>query len=417
MSGNSRNYRYAFVVPRFGRGIAGGAETLVGALARELSLRGQQVEVLTTCARDNRSWENDFPAGVSQEDGLTVSRFPVNPRNLDIWIPRQISISQGFNLSLEDQFAWMQHGVNSDKLYSYISQNAHRFDLIFFAPYLFSTTFWGSLICPRKSVLIPCLHDEHYAYVPIIGSMFRQVLGALFNSVPEQHLATRLYGSICGGEVGMGFEPQTGQQIDDLRPYFKEDFPYLLYLGRKETGKNVQLLLDYFVAAKGQGQLPENLKLVVAGGGDFSDLERPEYVERSDIIDLAHLSEDDKKCLLKFALVLCQPSVNESFSIVIMESWLLRTPVLVHSAAAVTKHHVLESGGGLYFSDQVDFIAMVNTLLQDGDLLSALASGGQRYVREKYAWTAVLERFDRVIDGLMLVKGESDDESVDSLVV
>jgi len=48
--------RFCFVVPRFFEGIAGGAETLMGALALKLHERGDYVELLATCARDNRTW-------------------------------------------------------------------------------------------------------------------------------------------------------------------------------------------------------------------------------------------------------------------------------------------------------------------------------------------------------------------------
>lgn len=393
--------RYAFVVPRYFKGIAGGAETLAAALAHKLAARGDLVEILTSCAKDNRSWENHFPAGISQEGDLVVRRFPANSRNLDSWIPLQIKISQGFSLTFDDQIEWLEQGVNSDQLYLFLKENSARFDLIFFGPYLFSTTFWGSLIAPEKSVLIPCLHDEAYAYLPVIGSMFRQLRGALFNCAAEQALAHRLFGAIDGGEVGTGFESYPKNEIAHLSPFFEGDFPYLVYLGRKETGKNVQLLLDYFVAAKDQGLLPAELRLVIAGGGDFADLERPQLVDRPDLIDLTDISEFDKKRLLKFAVALCQPSLNESFSIVIMESWLLGVPVLVHASCAVTREHVIESGGGLYFADQVDFVAMVQELLGNKDLADRLGQSGQRYVEKRYCWEAVLDRFDRVVEALL----------------
>ena len=51
------------------------------------------------------------------------------------------------------------------------------------------------------------------------------------------------------------------------------------------------------------------------------------------------------------ASLLCQPSHNESFSLVIMESWLCGRPVLVSSQCAVTKDFAKRSNGGLYFKD------------------------------------------------------------------
>ena len=44
---SSTGKKYAFVPPRFGRSIAGGAETLIGELARKLSARGDRIEILT----------------------------------------------------------------------------------------------------------------------------------------------------------------------------------------------------------------------------------------------------------------------------------------------------------------------------------------------------------------------------------
>jgi glycosyltransferase involved in cell wall biosynthesis len=391
---------FCFVVPRYFEGIAGGAETLVSGLARELQKRGDEVELLATCAADNRTWLNELPAGESIVDGIRVRRFEVDVRNLDLWVPIQIAIHEGRSVSVEDQLTWMQHSVNSQAMYRYIAAQRDRFDAFFFGPYLFGTTFWGSLIAPEKSILIPCLHDESYAYQEVIASMFRQVRGCLFNAEPEMHLARSLYGPLAGGSVGMGFEPPRQSQINDLTPYFSDDTRYVLYLGRKETGKNVHVLVDYFCEAKDRGLIPQDVTLAILGGGSFSDLHRPQALSRGDIVDLPHVSEGDKQRLLRHALFLCQPSTNESFSIVLMESWMLHTPVAVHAQCAVTRYHVIESGGGLYFSSADDFAGVTSRLLSDTELRTTLAQNGARYVRDVYSWEAVVDRFNQVLGSL-----------------
>lgn len=386
--------RYAFVLPRFGENVFGGAETLAGTLAQCLARRGDQVEVFTTCAKDNRTWENAHSAGVTSEYGVTVSRFPVDKRDLERWIPLQIRISEGMRLDIDEQLDWMAESVNSTGLYEHIRDSAQRFDAIFFAPYLFGTTFWGSQIAPERSFLIPCLHDEHYAYLDVIQSMFRQVRGAIFNALPEREFAVGLYGHIAGGDVGMGFVPY---ETTDLEPFFKEEFPYLLYFGRRETGKNVHTLIDHFIAAKDAGWISREIKLVVAGGGSFSDLHRDRALERSDIVNVDAVSEMGKRQLMRHAIALNLPSVNESFSIVIMESWMLGVPVIVHSGCAVTRHHVTESGGGLYFASPEDLAAATMEIYKNRELRAEMGRAGDRYVREVYNWDAVVERFDRVM--------------------
>lgn len=400
-----RNARYAFVIPRCGEAIGGGAETLVRILAERLAARGTSVEILTTCAKDNRTWENDYPPGRSVEQGVPVHRFKVDPRNLDSWVPKQIAISRGERLSSHDELDWMAESVNSKDLYAHIIANHDKFDAFIFAPYLFGTSFWGSHLVPGKSFLVPCLHDEYYAYTSIMQSMFRNVAGCVFNAAPEMELAERLFGGIPGGVVGMGFDAPSLKSVQSLKPYFAEDFPYLVYLGRKETGKNAHILIDYFVSLKEHADLggrARDLKLVVVGGGSFSDLERPSAGGREDIVDLPHVSEEEKARILKGALALCQPSQNESFSIVMMEAWLLGTPCLVSASSPVTLYHAKKSGGGLYFADGAEFAGVVDALF-DGDLRSRLGQNGRRYVESEYSWDAVLVRFDQVFSNLLKV--------------
>lgn len=392
--------RFCFVVPRFFEGIAGGAETLLGALAAKLHERGDYVELLATCARDNRTWHNELPAGASTVAGMRLVRFPVDERDLETWVPVQCAIHDGKSVSLADQLKWMQESVNSSELYRYIAEHGESFDRIFFGPYLFGTTFWGSQIHPSKSVLVPCLHDEAYAYLDVIAAMFRNVRGSLFNAAPEMELARSLYGDIQGGVVGMGFQPPTLYDIGDLEPYFEEQFPYILYLGRKEMGKNAHVLIDYFCEAKGSGSIDSGVKLVILGGGSFSDLHRDDSLSRGDVVDLPHLSEREKQRLLRHALFLCQPSVNESFSIVLMEAWMVGTPVVVHGECAVTKHHVLQSGGGLYLSSSNDLAGVTRYFMEDSERRAEFADRGRGYVEREFSWQSVLERFDQVVTGM-----------------
>jgi glycosyltransferase involved in cell wall biosynthesis len=214
-------------------------------------------------------------------------------------------------------------------------------------------------------------------------------------------LARSLYGDIQGGVVGMGFVPPTPEYVEALEPYLSDGAPYILYLGRKETGKNVHILIDYFVEAKAQGLLPHEVRLAILGGGSFDDLHRPEVLSRSDIIDLPHMSERDKQRLLKHALFLCQPSTNESFSIVIMEAWMVGAPVVVHSACPVTRHHVERSRGGLYCSSAHDLAGVVRYFLEDREARRRHAAAGREYVKEEYSWSSVLGRFDDVVERLI----------------
>lgn len=395
----------AFVIPRYVRSM-GGAEALCAALGRALQADGCLVTILTTCAADNRTWANEMPPGPFCEEGLSGIRFMVDERNLERWIPLQIRLSDGAALTIDEQLDWLEHSVTSSGLLAHLTEWGHTFDAILFAPYLFGTTFWGSQVHPDRSVIIPCLHDEAAAYLPAIRAMLRSVRGVIFNAQAERMLAERLHGALRGGVVGMGFDPIPVAIEEHLEPLLPPDEQYLLYLGRKETGKNAHVLIDHFCAWKDRSPDTLPVKLVICGGGSFSDLHRPRAAEREDIIDLAHVSEHDKSRLIKGAIALVQPSTNESFSIVLMEAWRLGVPVVVHGLCPVTKEHVEQSGGGLFFSNQRDFGGVIDRLIADAPLRNVMGQSGRRYVAQEYAWPTVIERFYRVLD-LLFAREES----------
>ena len=75
MSWWTTNRRIAFVTPRFGAEIVGGAEAVVRDIALGLAKRGWEVQILTTCAVNPYTWANELPEGAQEDSGLLVRRF------------------------------------------------------------------------------------------------------------------------------------------------------------------------------------------------------------------------------------------------------------------------------------------------------------------------------------------------------
>jgi glycosyltransferase involved in cell wall biosynthesis len=117
--------------------------------------------------------------------------------------------------------------------------------------------------------------------------------------------------------------------------------------------------------------------------------------------DLGYLDAAQKAAAYAAAAVVCQPSVNESFSIVLMESWLAGTPVLVHARCPVTTHHVFRAGGGLAFDDFYEFAEALDLLLEDPERRRRLGRQGRAYVETEYAWPAVTARLRETLERLV----------------
>lgn len=389
-------WRIAFVVPRYGEEILGGAERATRVLAEYIvKAERADVRVLTTCARDHFKWQNTFPPGESLLNGVPVRRFPVasSLRDMARHDALHLRLLQRERLTPDEQYEWVDQSAHSPELYAYLEAQGHNFDFLIFGPYLFGTTYYGSAIHPERSVLWPHLHDEIYAYLHPTRAMYRACLGVMFNTYPESRLAKLLYGPHPGAQlVGELVDSSSSAQADAGR--FRERMgirePFMLYVGRLEGGKNVPLLTRLFLEYK--RRRGGALKLVLIGSG-------PEVIPRHpDIINVGFVSEPTKWDAYAAATMVCQPSVNESFSIIVMEAWLCGIPVLVHADCEVTRYHVTESGGGLYFRDYEEFESVVDLVMAEGTLRRHLGMNGNRYVRTHYGGEVVIQNLETALE-------------------
>ncbi len=391
--------KIAFVVPWYGKTIPGGAETECRRTAENLSKKGVEVEVLTTCLRELESdWnQNFYPEGGYLINGITVRRFPVRKRNGEVFNQINEKLMNKLAVSPEEERLYMREMINSKDLYDYIYKNQENY-LFIFIPYLFSTTYFGTAICPERSFIIPCLHDESYARMSIMRDMFTRVKGIVFNSKAEMKLAERFYGIEMKKSLltGLGIDTNINFSSSRFKEKYKLDGRFILYAGRRDAGKNTPMLIEYFGRFKTEHD--NDLKLVLIGNVAIDIPER----FKEWIVDLGFVPLQDKYDAYAAATIFCQPSINESFSIVIMEAWLCGTPVVVNADCAVTKEHCLRSQGGLYFKNYPEFREIINLLLRDGNLRNVMAQRGRKYVLENYNWDKICDKYVKDI-----LEGES----------
>jgi glycosyltransferase involved in cell wall biosynthesis len=388
--------RIAFVCPRFAEGpTVGGAETLLKSLAVRAASSGRKVTFLTTCARNHFTWKNDVPPGSKTVDGMEVIFFPVDDnRDVGAFLRIQEMISRRASLSMENEIAWLQNSVNSRALCDHLRQNGDKYDRIVAGPYLFGLTYFASHIHPSKTLLVPCLHDEPFAYLHSFREMFQSVRGFMFNSAPEKELACRLYdlNPRSGSLVGMGFDPFEADPTAFSRKYGITT-PYVIYSGRREALKGTPLLIDYMAAFL--ARTSRSMKIIFTGSGPIdipADL-------APHVVDLGFISETDKHEAMAGAIAFCHPSVNESLGIVILEAWLARTPALVREASQVLRHQCKSSNGGLWFRNYTEFEEELLLLLDNVELRNALGNSGREYVLKEYSWESVTPRLLAALDG------------------
>lgn len=380
--------RVAVVVPRYGSEVLGGAETLARGFVEEAVRQGWEVEIWTTCARSHYTWENVYLEGCDEtRNGVVVRRFPITCLDLGRQADLDMRLAAQGHLTVVDQYAWLENGPHSVPLYEYISQHADEFEVVVALPYAIPLIHYAVWAAPERTVVWPCLHNEPYAYLEPVRLLLESCWGVMFNSPEEQDLAIRRLGirpryyAVLGEGVTSDLLLQHNSN--------KELSPYLLYVGRLEEGKNVGLLYDYM--RRYVEEEDRDLRLVVVGDGPSKPPLHPAFEFRG------FVSDQEKAAAYTSALLLCQPSLNESFSLVIMESWLAGRPVLVHGECAVTRGHVKRSKGGLWFYSYEEFAGAIAWFRAHPGLASRMGQNGRQYVLRNYSWETVIARFERLV--------------------
>ena len=387
--------KVAFVTPRYGDDIAGGAEMAIRMLAERLATRpGWDVTALTTCARDSRTWADEYPPGAVDLHGVDVHRFPSergrDPK-FDAFSAQIMGSPQRAPLAKQREWVERQGPVSSELLAAIGDSDA---DLCIFSPYLFHPTVNGVPAAKGRAVLHPAAHDEAPLRLPLLRRVMSEVRGLVFYTHVERQLTERRFRTGATPQIvlGLGIEEHEGDPDAARDALGIGDAPYLVCVGRVDSSKGTTTLGRFFATYKERH--PGPLKLVLVG----QVAEPPE--PHPDIVFTGLVPEDVKWGALRGASVYVTPSAYESFSLVVLESWVAGVPVLVNARCGATREHCERSGGGLWFDDYAHFEAAVDRLLGDEALRERLAARGRAYVDGNFRWPVLIDRYAAFLEGV-----------------
>ena len=178
----------AFITPLFGANLYAGSEIAVSRVFQ--SLPQAKGTVYCTTLRDFRDRSPRFQEGEEKLGNLKVLRYPPDSLDQDLFT-RLTEKMQHESLTVEEEILWIQNCFNSSSLLEDLKKSRH--DAYFFTPYMRATTYFGVLLHPSKSLLIPALHNEAPANFKIFKKWFPRVGGLAFNSASEQSLANHMF--------------------------------------------------------------------------------------------------------------------------------------------------------------------------------------------------------------------------------
>ena len=181
-----RGVKVAYVVPRYGTEVVGGAEFAARMLAERLAARpGWEVEVLTTCALDTTTWADHYPAGdggAQRGDRAPLplglgprprlrAPQPAGPGRPGRAPPRPTAGAGSTSRGRANPERGGAAAASSDA------------DVVAFYPYLYHPTVHGLPAVGRRAVLHPAAHDEPPLRLPLFRPVFAAAAGLVFQTL------------------------------------------------------------------------------------------------------------------------------------------------------------------------------------------------------------------------------------------
>lgn len=419
--------KLAFVTARYGAEITSGPEHACRLLAEQLSLR-HDVDVLTTCARQDALWRNEYPEGMDRMRGVLVRRFNTSTRG-HAGLSASLTARRlaGGAHARKDEEEWVaQQGPESPGLVDYLRRQHRAYDAVAYFSCRQATTIQGLAAAPERSVLFPWLEvDPALRLMAVRRTMASASVIGLMSSAERPLLEA--YGGVSASDedvIGVGIQPppqlsyprlQLDEPADEEEATEEQaappsgdewDKPHLTGQGmtfRRRDRLDGRLAVYAGITRPGHGcpELLEYFDAYAAGGGDASLVllgVRLMKVPAAPYLRLAGvLPPRDRMAAYEAADVTLAPDGEDLTAESVLESFATGTPVLASAANTAAVDHCRKSGGGLFYANREEFAALLTRLMQDDALRTKLGENGRRYVRHHYKWEAVIGRMERLL--------------------
>jgi len=201
---------------------------------------------------------------------------------------------------------------------------------------------------------------------------------------------------------GINPEDFKSSDVDNFRHKFGlNDSPFILFIGRLNTIKGPDLLLNAF---KKISEAFNDYHLVFAGpdGGMLSELKNKS--EEMEIADRVHftgyIGGEEKSSAYRAASLLAIPSRQEAMSIVVLETGIIGTPVLLTDQCGFDE--VERIGGGKVVSASVEGLQNgLIGMLKDPDNLKSIGTNLKRHVINNYTWEKIINKYIKLYEEIL----------------
>lgn len=186
--------------------------------------------------------------------------------------------------------------------------------------------------------------------------------------------------------IPLGYDPQTAHHSEfevkkTLQNYSLQNTNYLLFVGRIESKKNIQTLVQAFEEFS---RAHPNVKLVLAGktgvgGGDIL-----KSIKNPNIVVTGFIHNKEKQILLEKCLCFVFPSLFEGFGLPLLEAMEAKVPII---ASKIPTSFEIAKHSALFFKphDAKELAHLMGQMVKNDDLRKKLTEHHKETLK-KYSW-------------------------------
>lgn len=384
--------KIAIVNQRYGLEVNGGSEYYARQIAERLR-EFYDVEVITSKAKDYKTWKNFYENDVDFINNITVRRFPVEKeRGLGFRVVNRILRTFHFH-PLWFEKIWIENqGPYCPAAIRYLEEHVEEYAAIIFVTYLYYPTAIGLPKLYKKAIFVPTAHDEPFIYYNIFDEVFHKARAIVYLTEEEKKFVNMRFHNehIESKVMGVGIDYPENIDNHRFRQKYEIEDDYVVYVGRIDASKGCDHMIQYFKEFK--EKTSSNVKLIMIGQVMMEILPDP------DIKVLGFVEEQDKFDAIKGARTLLLPSEYESLSIAVLEALALGCPVLVNGKCDVLKGHCEKSEAGIAYMNKREFMNAMEIMLEDSNRYEKMHQNAPRYIEKNYCWKTIIEQYCELIN-------------------
>lgn len=185
-----------------------------------------------------------------------------------------------------------------------------------------------------------------------------------------------------------------------LDKYALEKESFMLYIGRLTSRKGVHYLIKAFQNIKKECR---ELKLVIAGSGDFEPYLRKIALGTKDIFFTGFINSIMKKKLLyENSLAVVVPSIYETFPMVVLEAMACGKPIIASNVGGIRS--MIKHGKNGFLTKPKDVRALgtfIKRLYKDPNLRRKMGISSKRSVEKEFTISRMVDRTLKVYKSLL----------------